>query len=421
MTTPTAYGIDFGTTNSAIAVATDDDCSLVPVGDGGSIVLPSIIYIDETGNELAGNDAVRQFLVTGPPSARLMSSVKTFLADPSVVETTSPWGTTYSIQELVAILLRHLKRRADQHLGADVRNVVLGHPVIFVNAEGEDVEARQELAIERLAEAAGLAGFDSVAFLDEPTAALMGEDAEGLLMAVDFGGGTFDVSIVELSATHGEVLATQGAAVGGELFDSLLFDAKVAPELGLDREYWDGEQFLPVPAALRPMRTLSGILGMVSDGRVPTALEFMYQCKGGRRLAIIEEIIEGGHAYNFFRSVEDAKIRLSKIESTSITFDRPGIGLDVAVARDEFSTLLEENLCLLDRRIQEAMEEAGVAPDDIDLILRTGGSAQIPAFVELLRATFGEDKLEQRDAFGTVARGLAVQAGESWGGDDGET
>ena len=185
-----------------------------------------------------------------------------------------------------------------------------------------------------------MAGFEEVAFLDEPTAALMGEElAQGVVMAVDFGGGTFDVSIIALSPSQGDVLATHGAAIGGELFDSLLFDSKVAPELKLDREYLINGKVVPVPTVLRRMRTLHGIIAMVADEVTHRAFEFMRQAPG-HPLDMVEEIIYGGHAYNFFRAVEAAKNRVvlsSRCQGElSPPGDRcvnPGVSLGVRLAR----------------------------------------------------------------------------------------
>ena len=160
------------------------------------------------------------------------------------------------------------------YAGADIRRVVLGHPVCFAGAEGPDFAKRQRLALDRLVEAAEIAGFREVEFLDEPTAALIPEDSpRGQLFPSTSEAATFDVSVIEFTPEAGDVLAIQGAAVGGELFDALLFDAKIAAQLGLDGQLHTNGKVLPVPAKLRRMRTLHGILMMVSDDSVWGTLE----------------------------------------------------------------------------------------------------------------------------------------------------
>ena len=416
MSAPLAYGIDFGTSNSSIAVAYDDGAEVLAVDPKGGPVLPSIVYVDDTRNRLAGTDAVQQYLVANPDRARLMSSLKTFLTDPNLTATES-WGQRFTLPDLVAVILRQLKTSADRRVGANVRRVVLGHPVLFVGAEGPRFEELQQLALDRLEEAAHHAGFTEVAFLDEPTAALLGEELEeGVMMALDFGGGTFDVSVIELAPDHGEVLAIKGAAIGGELFDALLFDAKLAGPLGLDRQYRSNGNWLPVPGALRELRTLSGALQMRSADRTMRALEHVRSCPGGEIMSTLEEIVLGGHAYNFYRAVEQAKITLSSSEDTSVQFRRPGIAIDEPVTRGELDALLSDNLDVIDNEIDRAMVAADISAGDVDLVVRTGGSSRLPAFVERLTKRFGDDKLVERDAYLTVAQGLGMRALQQWGG-----
>jgi hypothetical chaperone protein len=414
---PIAYGIDFGTSNSSIAVGFDDGADIGVVSDQGGTVMPSIVYIDATRNELAGDDAVDNYIrfAADPSRARLMSSLKTFLTDRGLTHTDSDWGQRHTIPELVAIILRQLKRANDKRFGADVKRVVLGHPVLFAGASGPHFEELQEHAMMQLDAAARIAGFEEVAFLDEPTAALMGEDLDnGIIMAVDFGGGTFDVSIIALTPDSGDVLAIHGAAIGGELFDSLLFDAKVASELQLDREYVINGKRIHVPSALRRMRTLHEIIAMVGDDTVRRAFDYVGQA-GGDPLGTVEEIIYGGHAYNFFRAIEGAKIELSSATKATIAFRRPRISVSIPVARVEFETLLHRNLDRVDDQIERALKEANIDSGDVDLVVRTGGSSRIPAFVERLEGRFGARKLAERDAFSTVAVGLGIRACELWG------
>ena len=416
MSAPIAYGIDFGTSNSSISVAYQDGAEVLAVDGTGSKVLPSIVYVDATRNRLAGNDAVQQYLVADPDRARIMSSLKMFLTDPTL-EHTESWNQRFTLPELVSVILRQLKDAADRQVAAEVTRVVLGHPVLFVGAEGPQFEGLQQLALNRLEEAARLAGFTEIAFLDEPTAALIGEELEvGRIMALDFGGGTFDVSVMEVEPESGEVLAIQGATIGGELFDALLFDAKLVGPLGLDGHYWSNDKQLPVPASLRAFRTLSGALQMRSLHQTRRALDHVYGCQGGHALRTVDEIIFGGHAYNFYRTLEQAKIELSSSHATSIRFHRPGINIEESVSRSEFEALIATNLDVIDEVIDKALANAGVSAGDMDVVVRTGGSSRLPAFVSRLGARFGPEKVVERDAFATVAQGLGMRAWQQWGG-----
>ncbi len=416
MSAPISYGIDFGTSNSSIAVAYQDGAEVLAVDSTGSTVLPSIVYVDATRNRLAGNDAVQQYLVADPDRSRIMSSLKMFLTDPTL-EYTESWNQRFTLPELISVILRQLKDAADRQVGAEVTRVVLGHPVLFVGAEGPQFETLQQLALNRLEEAARLAGFTEVAFLDEPTAALIGEELEvGRIMALDFGGGTFDVSVMEVEPGSGEVLAIQGAAIGGELFDALLFDAKLVGPLGLDGHYWSNGKQLPVPASLRALRTLSGALQMRNLDQTSRALDHVLSCQGAEALRTVDEIVFGGHAYNFYRSLEQAKIDLSSSQTASIRFLRPGINIAAAVSRSEFDAIIASNLDVIDGVIDKALASAGVSADNIDVVVRTGGSSRLPAFISQLTARFGLAKVVERDAFATVAQGLGMRAWQQWGG-----
>ena len=266
---PVAYGIDFGTTNSSIAVAYRDRIEVIPVESGSTPeILPSTIYLNRDRNRAAGEEAIEQFLVTGSlktrcgrcslvqvidrrresacrqfrpgrgcHNARLISGIKSDLAETDFISTHS-WAIDFTLTDLVSVIMRRLKIAADRVTGANVRRVVLGHPVVFVGAEGRQYRERQAMAEQRLRDAAVQAGFNEVVLLDEPAAAVINEDLpEGFALAADFGGGTFDVAVIKFAPDGGDIVALAGVDVGGEQFDQLLFQAKVAPVLHLNDTY----------------------------------------------------------------------------------------------------------------------------------------------------------------------------------------
>ena len=278
------------------------------------------------------------------------------------------------------------------------------------------VAQRQALAEDRLRRAAQKAGFREVTLVDESSAALQGEPmTKGNLMSVDFGGGTFDVSVMEVTPTAWPVVASEGAAIGGERFDALLFDATLADPLGLNASHPHGmsKKVLNVPNSLRRMRTLQGILAMTAEGRGKVVLE-----SWRNEVPIVYSIINGGHAYEFYRTIEKAKIALSDDAKAVIAFKRPGtnIAIHEDITREEFDAMIARHLDVIDATIDRALDGACCTAEDIDLVIRTGGSSQIPAFVDRLTRRFGAAKVEERDAFNTVALGLGLKACELWGG-----
>jgi hypothetical chaperone protein len=445
---PVAYGIDFGTTNSSIAVAYRDRIEVIPVETGSTPeILPSIIYLNRDKNRAAGQEAIEQFLVLGSQktqcgrcdlvhvidrhrdsackqfrpgsgchNARLISGIKSDLSETNFISTHS-WAIDFTLTDLASVIMRRLKVAADRATGANVRRVVLGHPVVFVGAEGPNYRNRQAMAEQRLQDAAVQAGFNEVVLLDEPAAAVINEDlSEGYALAADFGGGTFDVAVIKFAPDGGDVVALTGVDVGGEQFDQLLFQAKVAPALHLNDSYYIRRGVRrPLPHQFRKrMSTLSGLKTLLSDPNTASILRDFRSSRASGSLGMVEAILYGGYAYQFYRAIEQAKIALSTAPESAIDFHRPGIDLSIPVRRDEFEDLISEPMQAVRAEILRAVHDAGVAPENIGLVLRTGGSSSIPAFVQILEDIFDHSAIQQRPVYTTVVKGLAMYSLGLW-------
>jgi hypothetical chaperone protein len=425
---PLGYGIDFGTSNSAISIAYSDRVELVPVGRStGSMTLPSFVYLHRAGRREAGDQAVKTFLKSGHEKtdcwncplapygwdtdcrqyrkgggcsdARLLSGVKHELAKLGFVGTNS-WATDFSVGALVSVVLKRLKDEADATSGHPTTSVVLGHPVVFAGADPDDRERSDREAFQRLEEAARKAGFEEVAFLPEPTAAVIGEAThKGVEIAVDFGGGTFDVAVMDSRSGEPRIAGISGVAVGGEILDGVLFETSVGPSLGLD--------VLP-NWLFNELRTASSVRLLMADPGIPSILSRI----GGTEAGLVHALLYDGHAYEFYKAIESAKIALSSAQETQLTF-RP-LGLAVTIQRNAFESMIRPELDLVSDAITRALKSANVTPQDVGRVLLTGGSAYIPAFRKDLAEMFGPDRLEQRDAFTAVVHGLGVRAQQLW-------
>lgn len=350
MSRPIAYGIDFGTTNSLLSVATEDTVNLLTV-DGDSELLPSLVYLHRQALRSAGTDAIRQYVNTarvrttcgrcdlveyhrgraqtscldhrlgsGCFDSRLIAEVKRVLADPAH-DKTHAWARDFDYPDIAATVFKTLKRRADRALGSDIRRVVIGHPVAFDGTEGVGFADKQRLAIARLRMAAERAGFTEVETLEEPAAAVLLEAGGGIVLTADFGGGTFDVSVIEMTETEGRVRSLAGAAVGGEYFDGLLFQHALFHDLGLTD---DGPGWVP-----NRYRYYFGRRGdairVLADPDLPKILSEL-QFKGSRGgLSRLKSLVNNGWIYDLYSEVEQAKCRLSRTELTRIRFDRPNL------------------------------------------------------------------------------------------------
>ncbi|MFI5283475.1 MAG: Hsp70 family protein [Candidatus Dormibacterales bacterium] len=426
---PLGYGIDFGTSNSAVSIAYPDRVDVLALGGSrSSMTLPSFVYLHRAGGREAGDEAVKTFLKSGHEKtdcwncslapygwdtdcrqyrkgggcsdARLLSGVKHELAKLGFAGTNS-WATDFSVGSLVSVVLRRLKQEADSATGQDVGAVVLGHPVVFAGADPANREAGDAEAFRRLEHAAAEAGFATVAFLPEPTAAVIGEPVhKGVEVAVDFGGGTFDVAVLDSREGDPRIAGMAGIAIGGEMLDGVLFETSVGPALGLE--------VLP-NWLFNELRTASSVRLLMADPGIPSILARI----GGEPADLVHSLLYEGNAYDFYRSIEAAKIELSSVAQTDLEF--APLGLKVAVRRSAFEAVIRPELDLVQKTVQEALKQAGVKTADVDRVLLTGGSAYIPAFRKDLVDAFGAERLEQRDAFTAVVHGLGVRAQQLWG------
>jgi hypothetical chaperone protein len=446
---PVAYGIDFGTTNSAIAIAYEDRVEVLPVEPTGSpdTMLPSLVYLDRYDNQQAGATAAETFMLTGAQKhqcsrcplvefvdgealsscrqarpgggcndSRLLAGLKFDLAEPSFTGTHS-WAEDFPIDELVAIVLKRLKREADRSTGADVKRAVLGYPLAFPGAGGAGFAQQQATARTRLERAAADAGFDEIHLLPEPQAAALVEDTDrGTVLATDFGGGTFDAAVMEFSEDEAVVTALKGVAVGGELLDAAVFQSKVAPEIGLDFRY-TGQSGAPLrmPQALqRRFYSLSGLKHLMVNPDLAVYLRTAKGKPGGAAVEPLEQLLYGGHAYGFYRAVEGAKIALSTETETRIAFRRPGLSMDIPITRAEFDTVAAPYIDSIEGCVHHALAQANKTPGDISYVVSTGGSSRIPAYRDMLCNIFGSDRVVDRDPFTTVVTGLGYEAQGRW-------
>ena len=427
---PVGYGIDFGTSNSAVSVAYPDRVEVLPLGPARrSRTLPSFVYLHRSGRRAAGEEAARIFLTSGHEKtdcwncplapygwdtdcrqyrkgggcsdARLLSGVKHELAKLGFAGTNS-WATDFTVGTLVGVVLSRLKDEADTATGGGAARLVLGHPVVFAGQDPEHRAASEAEAFARLEAAAREAGFEEVVFLAEPTAAMIGEPSHHRVeMAVDFGGGTFDVAVLDSRGEEPRIAAMAGVAVGGEALDGVLFETTIGPALGLDAlPNW----------LVNGMRTVSSVRLLMADPGVPSVLARI----GGEAARIAGALLYEGHAYDFYRAIEAAKIELSSAETARLRYD--ALRLDVPLRRSAFEAMIKPELELVDQAISSAMDGAELEPSDVERVLLTGGSGYIPAFRRMLTERFGEERLVQRDAFTAVVHGLGVQAQRLWGG-----
>ena len=421
-------GIDYGSSNSAIALAYTDRVEVVGEASNDALV-PSALFLHRAGHRVAGKNASELFFQTGHErticgrcslapygvsdcrqfrraggcsDSRLLWGVKRDLANLGFAGTNS-WAIDFSIGELVVITLALLKQEAERRAGEELQRAVIGHPVVFAGAVGDPSSAANTVARSRLIEAGRLVGFEEVELCPEPeAAALAGYTRRGSILLCDFGAGTYDVAVLDAAGDQLVVRALEGVDIGGARFDEVLFETVVAPQLGLsDLPSW----------LLNELKSLSGVMLLMADPDLRSMLERL----GGPPSRVVASILYSGDAYGFYKAIEATKIELSTRESTELRADVSGVRLRTRVNRRHFESSIQPELDELGVVTKRALDVAGLDADRVDVIAVTGGSSQVPAFQEMLRAICPTAELRHEAVFTSVVRGLAARAQALWG------
>ncbi|HMG56077.1 MAG TPA: Hsp70 family protein [Kofleriaceae bacterium] len=401
-------GIDFGTTNSAVAVAdAAGDVQLVPLD--GAPHWRTVLYFEPGGGLTAGGPAIARYLDT-EGEGRLIQSIKSHLASASFSRTTI-FGRRWQIDDMIGAYLRQIRAAAPFDLG---RRAVVGRPVRYWGADSADDDDR---AVARMRDALGKAGFEEVVFEYEPVGAAARYaarlDREEQIVVADFGGGTTDFSVVQVPS--GIVLATGGIGVSGDAFDARVIDAIVAPAMGRGTRYRDemGAE-APVPAWLYGHLRRWHYLSFLKDEATLRLLDRVTRgAVEPARFARLVRVVEDDLGLVLHRAVEGAKVRLSSRDADRVALD--AIELDLAITRAGFEDWIGGDLAAIEAVLDDVLARAGVADRDVDRVFATGGTSLVPAVRARLAARFGDDKLVGGEELTSVAWGLAARARQVFG------
>jgi molecular chaperone DnaK len=351
---PKAVGIDLGTTNSVVSVLEAGEPTVIPNAEGGRTT-PSVVGFSKTGEVLVGEVAKRQ-AITNPD--RTIRSVKRHMG--------TNWTVTidkkkYKAQEISARILQKLKRDAEAYLGDTVTEAVITVPAYFDDAQRQATK-----------EAGAIAGLDVMRIINEPTAAALAygldkEGAEQTIVVFDLGGGTFDVSILEIGEGVFEVKATSGNThLGGDDWDDKVMD-------------WLVDEFK-------------------GDHGVDLSKDKM----------ALQRLKE---------AAEKAKIELSTVQETQINLpfitasDAGPLHLDYKLTRARFQELTADLVESCRGPFEQAMKDAGFTGADLQHVILVGGSSRMPAIQDLVKSMTGKEPHKGVNPDEVVAIGAAVQAG----------
>ncbi|MEN3314656.1 MAG: molecular chaperone DnaK [Acidimicrobiaceae bacterium] len=351
---PKAVGIDLGTTNSVVSVLEGGEPTVIPNAEGGRTT-PSVVGFSKTGEVLVGEVAKRQ-AITNPD--RTIRSVKRHMGTSWTIDID---GKKYKSQEISARILQKLKRDAEAYLGDTVNQAVITVPAYFDDAQRQATK-----------EAGSVAGLEVLRIINEPTSAALayGLDKEGAdqtIIVFDLGGGTFDVSILEIGEGVFEVKATSGNThLGGDDWDQRVVDWLV--------------------------KSFKGDHG-VDLGKDKMALQRLQE------------------------AAEKAKIELSAVQETTINLpfvtatESGPLHLDYKLTRSKFQELTADLVDSCKGPFQQAIKDAGLKPADIDHVILVGGSTRMPAVQDLVQSLTKKEPHKGVNPDEVVAVGAAVQAG----------
>jgi hypothetical chaperone protein len=420
--------IDFGTSNSAVAVPVDGGMQLVPLepqhGERGRTMPTAVFYVAEGKDlhalpKLYGRAAIAAY-VDGT-DGRLMRSMKSVLGSALMEQHTDIGaGRSVAFGDVIASYLLHLKKAAQAHAGREIERIVLGRPVFFV----DDDPARDAAAQASLEAAAQAVGFKEVRFQFEPIAAAFHYEEqvtrEQTVIVADIGGGTSDFSVVRVGPERRaradrrtDILASHGVHIAGTDFDRRVELARVMPALGYgafgpkrgdraplevpSRIYFDLATWHLINTVYRPQRMMevAATRDDYADPRHHARLMATLRHRLGHALAGLAEdakiaVSQGGtHEIDLFEIERDLVVDVTEAQAVA------------AVSND------------LDRIVQTALDTArlaGLAPDAIDALYFTGGSTGLRLLAERLAAAFPKAQAVHGDRFASVATGLGLEA-----------
>jgi hypothetical chaperone protein len=417
---PLSIGIDFGTSNTVIALVDDERRSAVMTiasRAGTGSVLPSILCFRP--NELnprdhptssAGADAIADYIArTGP--ARLVQSMKSFLGSKSFIDT-RVFNHAFTLESLIGEFLQHLYRAADTRDRIAQSSLIVGRPIQFAGAAPDDA-----LAQARLVAAFEQAGPRPQQVRLEPEAAAyaFARRARGkhLVLVADLGGGTSDFSIVQVDADSETPtitpLAQTGIGIAGDRFDYDIVYNAVCPALGMGSQFQPETKLLPIPLWIYSNFASWHQLSMMNNRTTLRLInDILKTAIDSEAFEGLVHVIRNEEGFTLFQAVSRVKQSLTSSDSARLTFKAGPIEIDRTIVREEFERWIAEDLAKIEMTANDAIQIAGVSPREITRVFMTGGSALVPAVRELFARKFGAEKLVGGDEFSSVAQGLAL-------------
>jgi hypothetical chaperone protein len=409
-----ACGMDFGTSNSTVAVARGGVPSLLPLEDGKPTIPSAIFFSFEEEAAYFGRRAIAEY-VSGA-DGRLMRSLKSVLGSALFADTTRIKRTAMPFAEILGLFIDRLKRNAEAAAGQPFDAVVCGRPVRFV--DGDD--AADATAQRQLEAAVRAQGFGHIEFQFEPIAAALDYErqvgGEELAIVADIGGGTSDFTVIRLSPERArkadrkpDILSTGGVHLGGTDFDRLLSLKRVMPLMGYGTPTADGKRNVPA-GPYYDFATWHRINRLYNQKALLELRSTVREAKFPDLVNKLLALVEARQGHRLAGRVEETKIALSEAAQTTFRFATPDVDLSATISARQLRGAVADATESIAGAAAAAITAAGVKAESIATLILTGGSTRLPAVAEGLRAVLPDARAVETDAFGSVGLGLALDA-----------
>ncbi|MFN7011156.1 MAG: Hsp70 family protein [Allorhizobium sp.] len=420
-----ALGLDFGTTNTVMALSGDTGAdggrtthsvqfsSPAGVSDSMRTAL-SFLKDRRLGADAlkveAGQAAIRAF-IDNPGECRFLQSIKTFAAS-ALFSGTIVHARRFQFEDLMEVFLKRLEAYAGDGWPGQAKRIVAGRPVHFAGSNPDP-----ELAISRYNKALGRFGFPEIHYVYEPVAAAFyfaqNLTADATVLVADFGGGTTDYSLIRFETEGGRLTATpvghSGVGIAGDQFDARIIEHLVAPEIGKGSRFKSFDKVLDVPSNYYTSFSRWNQLSVFKTSREYADLKSLVrQSLEPDKLELFIDLVEHDEGYPLYQAVSATKMALSAGDEAEFRFAPLGRAGQKSVKRSEFETWIAEDLARIEGALDEVLAQTGTAPGAIDKVFLTGGTSFVPAVRRIFTERFDASRIETGGELVSIAHGLAL-------------
>ncbi|MFT4973127.1 MAG: putative chaperone protein [Saprospiraceae bacterium] len=408
------YGIDFGTTNSALAILDLNTNEVIKVFSTPSLLFfPKYQQSRSVFSYSVGQEAVEEY-VSSKMEGRFMKSIKRVLPNKGFTHTRIA-HKVFKAEDLVALIIMYLKEQADAFLGEEIKSAVIGRPVIF-----DEKEEKDTLAQTRLSKAVKIAGFEKFYFQMEPIGAAFTYERQlqkpELVLVADLGGGTSDFTLMHLNPSAinnanraGDMISKGGIYIGGDNFDSALMWHRGTPNFGRGVKEKIDDSWLNLPMSYFTNICSWDKMNFLNSIPLRNAIGRSYVFSGrDQRVKNLQILIDKNLSYSLFKTIEQTKIGLTDYDVFDFKFEQDGIDFCETITIEDFaSDIIGKDLSKIEAYLEDYLTKNGLKYADIDTVFMTGGTSMVRPVQNMIKGKFGAGKVKSGDNFISVATGLA--------------